>query len=190
MATPPTIPSLIGTYEYTGIQRCGKSTVMIHDLTEKVLPAGYQPDDVYANFDVFIEGIHIMENHQLIDQILRIKRDRLTNKVILFDEMGQELKARAYSDRVQTEVVSFAWQMPKRGIILMYCSNVGNSADVILRDATWITVMPHYLKGATHEKDSISLTVIYNYDCRIQTGLCLPNVHKYQKLFNSWQAIQ
>lgn len=177
-------------YEYCGIQRSGKSTLMMADVQNKILPAGYRPEDVYANFRVFIEGVHCLSNEGMLEAILRMKRDKVRNKVLLFDEVGQELKARSFGDKVQTEVVSFAWQMPKRGILLLYCSNVGNSADIILRDATWVTVMPKYFHGVSRDDDFIRASVIFNYDCRIMRGVRVPGVWRYQRLFDSFEPIE
>ena len=180
---------MLGIYEYCGIQRCGKSTLMVADLVNKLL-GEYQPEDVFSNFRIFIEGINVMSNEALIERILRMKRDKERNKVIMFDEVGQELKARGYADKTQTEVVNFAWQMPKRGILLMYCSNIGNSADIILRDATWQTIMPRYFPGPERSQDYIEATVIFNYDCRMMRGVRIPGVARYQELFDSWEPIQ
>ena len=181
---------MMGIYEYSGIQRCGKSTLMMRDLVEKILPAGYRSEDVYANFRIFLEGVHCLSNEAMVEAILRLKRDRARDKVLLFDEVGQELKARSYGDKLQTEVVSFAWQMPKRGILLLYCSNVGNSADIILRDATWVTVMPRYVHGVTRDEDYIKASVIFNYDCRVMRGVKVTGVARYQELFDSWEPIE
>ena len=180
---------MIGVYEYSGIQRCGKSTLMMCDLVNKLLPE-YSASDVYANFTIKIEGVHCMENVELIDEIMRMKRDKVRHKVIMFDEAGQELKARGYTDKQQTEVVSFAWQMPKRSIVLMYCSNIGNSADIILRDATWQTILPRYFRGAVREDDYILADIIFNYDMRISRWNKISGFQKVQDLFDSLEAIE
>lgn len=179
---------MIGIYEYCGIQRCGKSTLMMADYITKLYPE-YSANDTYANFTVNIDGVHCMENEQLIDTILQMKADKVRHKVIMFDEVGQELKARGYMDKTQTDLVTFCWQMPKMDIILMYCSNVGNSADIILRLATWQTIMPTYIKGETHQDDYIDAAVIFNYDCRIMTGIQVYNVWTVHSLFDSLQPI-
>lgn len=180
---------MIGIYEYCGIQRCGKSTLMLCDLLR--LLDEYRPDQVHSNFDIFIEGVHCyQENDLLLEAILRMKRDSVRDQVILFDECGQELRARAYMDKRQTEVVNFAWQMPKMGIVLLYCSNPGNSADIILRDATWYTIMPKYHKGLTRVDDYIEVSVIFNYERRIMEGLTIHGFQQAQELFKTLQPIK
>lgn len=180
---------MIGIYEYCGIQRCGKSTLMICDLLR--LLDSYEARAVHSNFDIFIDGVNCYaENELLIEAILRMKRDGIRNQVILFDECGQELRARSYIDKRQTEVVNFAWQMPKMGIVLLYCSNPGNSADIILRDATWFTIMPKYHKGTRREEDFIEASVIYNYERRVQTGIRITGFQKAQELYKTLQPIK
>lgn len=177
-----------GTHEYCGAPRQGKSTLMVRDLVCKLLPL-YAPDDVFANFPIFIPGVHCMENKDLIEAIFEIKRKKLRHKVILFDEVGQELKARESMNKVQTEYVNFSWQMPKRDIIQLYCSNPGKSADIILRLATCQTIIPHYHKGLTHEEDCIVAGIIYNYELWGQWWT-IWNFSWVQNLFNSLEPIQ
>jgi len=178
-----------GVYEYSGIQRCGKSTMMVKDLIR--LLSFYSPDDVYANFRIFIDGVHCMETMALVAELLRIKAEKLRHKIFLFDEVGQFMIARMWKAQEQTEVVNFAWQMPKRDIILLYASNIGNSADVILRDATWVTIMPQYFKDEEDEEGSYIVSdVIWNYDCVVERGLVTPGVIHYQRLFDSDEPIE
>lgn len=181
---------MIGIYEYCGIQRCGKSTLMMCDTVCKLLSDGYEPEEINSNFMIKIPGVKCYgENRLLIEEVLRWKREKVRHKVILFDECGQELRARSYMDKVQTEFVNFAWQMPKMDIVMMYCSNPGNSADIILRDATWFTIMPKYHKGLEHKDDFIEVTVIYNYERRIESGLVVSGFQGVQNLFDTYQPI-
>ena len=178
-----------GIYEYCGIQRCGKSTLMVRDLVEKLLRE-FKADNVFANFRLLIPGVTALNNSGMLDAIMETKRKKARDRVFLFDEVGQELKARSYGNSAQTEVVSFAWQMPKRNIVLAYCSNVGNSADIILRDATWQTIMPRYHHAGRWEDDWITARVIFNYDCRVMRGVVVRDVHQYQRLFDSYEPIE
>lgn len=181
---------MIGIYEYCGIQRCGKSTLMMCDLVCKLLKE-YRPEQVHSNFDIEIEGVNCYrENQVLLDKILEMKDKEIRGQVILFDECGQELRARGYMDKRQQKVVSFAWQMPKMGIVLMYCSNPGNSADIILRDATWYTIMPKYHRGITRADDYMEASVIYNYERKIQSGIVVSGFQKVQELFKTLQPIK
>jgi len=175
-----------GVIEYCSIQRQGKSTLMVRDIV-KLLPY-YSPDDVYVNFPLYIEGVHCMENEELIEAMFKMKKDKVRRKIIGFDEVGQELKARQSWNQRQTDCVSFAWQMPKMGIVLMYCSNPGNSADIILRDATWKTIMPRYHKGETREEDYITADVIFDYELWVAHWR-IEHLGPFQDLFDSWWPV-
>lgn len=182
-----------GTYEYCGPPRCGKSTLMMRDLTCKLMSA-YAPEDVYANFNIKIPGVHCLENKDLIEAVFQIKRNKERHKVILFDEVGQELKARESMNKVQTEYVSFAWQMPKRDIIQLYCSNPGNSADIILRLATCQTIVPSYHKEFINgmrawEEDWIEAGIIYNYELWVASWT-IWNFWWVQTLFDTKEPIE
>ena len=179
-----------GIYEYSGIQRCGKSTMMVKDLVTKILPAGYKPENVWANFRIKILGINCLETMDLVQAVFDIKSKKLRDQVIIFDEVGQFMIARGYKDKDQTSFVNFSWQMPKRNIPMLYGSNVGNSADLILRDATWVTILPKYIHGATREEDYIESWVSFNYDRRFLTGIITRNVKIYQDMFDSYEPIE
>ena len=185
-----------GIYEYCGIQRCGKSTMMIKDLVTKIFPAGYKPENTWANFRIFIQGVHCLETMDLVQAVFEIKRKKLRDQVIIFDEVGQFMVARGFKDKDQTDFVNFGWQMPKRNCPMLYASNVGNSADVILRDATWVTVMPKYYPSpgkdfykVPREEHYIESWVCFNYDCRVVKGIITPGVSRYQELFDSYEPI-
>lgn len=179
----------IGTYEYCGIQRCGKSTMMVKDLVCKLLNQ-FAPQDIYTNFRIFIPGVNCMETMALVQAVFKMKADKLRHKVIIFDEAGQFLLARGYKDKDQTDFVSFAWQMPKRDIVMLYASNIGNSADVILRDATWLTIMPKYHHAPNRADDHIESAIIYNYDCVIAKNIITRGISPIQDLFDTFEPIE
>jgi len=162
---------------------------MIRDLICKLLPI-YGPENVLSNFPIFIPGITCLDNRSLIEAIFEIKRKKERHKVILFDEVGQELKARGSAlNKVQTEVVNFAWQMPKRDIILQYCSNPGNSADIILRLAAWQTIMPTYYHAPVRADEYITCAVLYNYELWI-AWWTIRNVAPFQNFFSTTEPIE
>ena len=152
-----------GVYEYWGIQRVGKSTVMIRDMLRLVTFHGFKFTDVLANFRVFIEGVRCGTSEWLMDAVMKIIADKTRHKIILFDELGQFLGARNYKDKYQTKLANSLWQFPKRSLLFLYSDNVGNSADVVIRDATWETIGPQFYPGVNREDDYIVLDVIKNY---------------------------
>lgn len=177
-----------GIYEYCGIQRCGKSTKMMYDLVVK-LGKHFKPEDCISNFMIFIEGIEVYNNEDLLQRIVDMKNRKETHKVVLYDECGQSLMARGYKKEIQTEIVSFAWQFPKRDLIWLYGSNIGNSTDIILRDATWVSVMPHYFSGETRDKDYIISDIIFNYDARVIRGVVTHGVCVVQEYYDTEEPI-
>jgi hypothetical protein len=185
------VPCIIeGIYEWCGIPRCGKSTLMVKTLVEDFLPAGYLPEDVYANFRIFIDGVHCLSTRELIDAIFWMKEAKVRRKLVLFDEIGQFFGGRSYSDKEQTKCVNFSWQMPKRDIPFLFSSNIGNSADIVLRDVAYQTIMPKYFPGECREDAYISSTVIYNHECRVVKGIVSPHVFVWQRLFDSNEPIE
>lgn len=176
---------LMGVYSYCGIQRCGKTTMMIVDLVTKVF-GFFRPDQVIANFVVRIPGVKIMDSVPLGHEILRIRDQKARDRVILFDEASQFLGARGYSKPMQTEICTFAWQMPKRNILFLYSENIGNSVDKQLRDATWFTIMPKYHEDTPPR---ISLSVIDNYGLKLTRGDSVSGFEHIQTLFDTYEAI-
>jgi hypothetical protein len=190
---------MLSPVEYCAPQRQGKSTLMVRDMV-KMLPY-YRPEDVFANFVIHIPGVNCLENKDLIDAVFQMKLNKDRHKIILFDEVGQELRARESMNKRQTEFVTFAWQMPKRDITMLYCSNPGNSADIILRLASAQTVVTHYRKVQMphlpdaqrtldiRKDDYITAGVIFNWDRR-GAKFIIRNVAPFAELFDSWEPIQ
>lgn len=163
---------------------------MVGDVKDKLIDTReFEWSDVHTNFRIFADGVHCYSNEGLKEAIRKIKRDKIRHQILIFDEVGQELMARGYMSKEQSELCAFAWQGPKRDIIWMFASNPGNSADVILRDAAWQSIMPRYFFGETHEDDYIVSDIIHNYECRISRGIVRLGVSRYQEMFDSFEPI-
>lgn len=190
---------IFGIYEYCGIQRCGKSTMLVSDalrIKHENDVLKYMGQEIHirviSNFHTDIPGVEEYDNPGIIREILRIKKEKVRNVLILFDELSQVLTGRGFMKDEQTEVASFLWQMPKRWIVLLYTSNIGKSVDKIIRDATWQTIMPQYYEGPYPDRhgSTIELDVIDNYQCDWDDEIVVTNVEKVQELFNTWQEIE
>ena len=188
MYLPLTYP-VEGVYEYWGIQRVGKTTVMVRDILMLNEYSGYAWDEFYTNFKVFIPGVHCMNSQALMETILQTMKDKIPHRVFVFDELGQFLGARNYRDLYQTKIANSLWQFPKRDLIFMYSDNVGNSADIVIRLATWEVIAPRFYSGKTRDKDYIIVDVIKNYMCETVRGIVIPEVNYYQRLFDTRQPI-
>lgn len=185
----------VGIYEYCGIQRTGKTTLMVADLVLKLLNgrAGYdyKPDEVFVNFTIRIDGINCVNNTDMLRILTRAKNERWRHKVYVVDECSQPplFYARNSRDKLQTELVTSLWQVPKLDSVFLYTSNVGNSVDVQQRDATWFTVMPLKLhRDQTGKPSRIDYRVISGYEMWVQDESLL-TVPEIQSLFDSREPV-
>lgn len=180
----------MGLYEYTAPQRQGKNTLMQYDVEEKLLrDGGFKPEDVFCNYSMYIDGVNCMDTEHLIKRVFLMKVRKERHKVIIFDETGQFVVARESMKKWQIEFVLFCWQMPKLDIVLMYSDNPGNSADVIMRLATQVTLLPRYFHGLTRADDYIILDVIWNHDCQYEIGRRIDGVARWQGHFNTEEPV-
>ena len=182
-----------GIYEYFGLQRVSyKTTLMTADALikgcgynlEKGLfsddPRLYKPSDIVVNYPIFIPGVKALNNKQWFYEVSRIKREHSRHKLIIGDELNSILLARGSKDMTQSEFCVYVWQMPKMDNMLLYTNNQITGVDVIIRDATWATIMP--LGHDNH----IDYSVIHNYGLTVDRGLRFNGVHKIQELFDSY----
>lgn len=141
--------------EYWGIQRSGKSTLLVRDLL--TLWSAFPDFEIYTNFILCLpsNNLHILNNDNLIESVLKLKRDKKRHIILAWDELSQVFGGRTYSSKIQIEIASFLWQMPKRDFHLFFTSNPGNSVDLIIRLATWFTIMCKYTHGLTRDLDII-----------------------------------
>lgn len=177
--------------EYCGIQRSGKSTLMTLDALRMCLPPyDYKPDEIYANYNINIDGIHCINNEQMLIVLTKAREEKWRHKIFLIDECSQPplFYARNTRDVSQTMLVTSLWQMPKLDCNCFYSSNVGNSVDIQMRDATWYIVLPHYKKGITREEDIIEFCVAHAYECWF-SDFTFKHSHIIQRYFDSFQPI-
>ena len=173
--------------EYSGAQRSGKSTLLVRDIarTKYLFPEC----NILTNFRLDLPDTTTFSSDNLIQEILRIKRDKLRKIIIGFDELSQVLTGRGYSNKLQTDVSSFLWQMPKREIALFYTSNLGKSVDLIIRLATFWTLLPIYFPGSNRLNDYILYRLIRR-DCPPWEDRIATNLVPIQNLFNTREEIE
>lgn len=182
--------------EYCGPPRVGKSTLMVADLLLKLLSDdyafAYERNEVYANFWVDIKGINCCDNEKMLWTMTKSRKEQWLHKVWMVDEASQPplFYARNSRDVLQTELVTSLWQMPKKGMTCMYTSNLGNSVDVQMRDATFMTVMPdiHYPKELPREEQYINFTIIHDYELWVQEETFLKPAW-VQNYFDSFKPV-
>lgn len=185
----------IGIYEYCGVQRTGKTTLMVADLLCKLLNpyAGYdyKPSEVYANFTIKVDGINCINNQAMLQVLMRAKNEKWRHKIYVIDECSQPplFYARNTRDRLQTELVTSLWQVPKLDSVVLYSCNIGNSVDIQQRDATWFTVMPMKIyRDREGLPCKIDYRVISGYELWYQDYTFLA-VREIQKMFDSREPV-
>lgn len=192
-------PVYRGSYEYLGVQRTGKSTLMTDDYLRRVLPQA--PDrPVVANYWIDLPrhvNYTLVDNDTMVQIILWVKAKGLRDWIFLFDEMGQRLGARSWASKEQTEIANFMWQVPKRGHLWLYSDNPGNSVDVVIRDATQFTLVPRYIgpknpftaPRSELEAAYLKFWIIDNHQCKLQRGVIRRDIYWTQRHFDTNQPI-
>lgn len=187
-----------GVYEYSGAARSGKTTLMMGDLMNKLLNKYfyeeyvYRPDEVWANYVVFLDGVNCVNNEKMLWVLNKARAERWRHKVFMVDECSQPplFYARNSRDDMQTKLVTSLWQMPKLGTTCLYSSNLGNSVDVQMRDATWASILP---LSYHHNPEDRSLETL---DFRVVNGMevweqdmVLLNPAEIQEYFDSFAPV-
>lgn len=175
--------------DYSGIQRCGKSTMLVKDLFQ--LKLAMPERKTYVNFALEMPDCLCMANEQMLEFLITAMERKIRDINVGVDELSQILTGRGYAKERQTRIASSLWQMPKRGWFFLYTSNVGASVDLIIREATTYTVLPKYIFGenGNREKDKIDYWAVSNYEQGLEKGIEY-NVAYYQRFFDTWQCIE
>lgn len=177
----------LGVIEYCATQRQGKSTLLTRDLV--ILSMLYPDCEIHTNFIVDVPYSIHHSNDSMIQEILKAKYEKRRRIIWGFDELSQVLFGRGYSNKIQIEVSSFLWQMPKREHCMLYTSNPGKSVDLIIRLATGFTVLPKYYHGNTREEDYIIYRLCDNNQ-QIYKDRTAYNLITIQSSFDTNQEIE
>jgi hypothetical protein len=181
--------------EFCGVQRHGKTTLMVAFLCEVMMGDGYvfdyKPHEVHANFNLYIPGVHCWNNEDMLQILLVARKEKWTHLVFLIDECSQPplFYARNSKDKVQTELTTALWQFPKCGNCCCYSDNPGNSVDVQMRDATHYTIIPYKYHRDGKNGDTVEYAVVDSFNQRTSVGNVMGGLEKYQKLFDSWKPV-
>lgn len=186
-----------GIYEYSGKARIGKSTLMIADCVLKLLNRSflgawaYVPSEVYSNLWFDIDGIHYHHSEDMLGVLTRARKERWVHKVYIVDECSQPplFYARNTRDKLQTDLVTSLWQMPKLGCHMLYGSNLGNSVDIQQSHATWYSILPYkYIHGEIRCKDLIKFVVCNSRDLE-KRKMVFHRPDIIQSIFNSFKPV-
>ena len=159
---------------------CRAMGLDLETMKFKDYPGVYRPEDVIVNYPIFIPGIKALDDEQWMYAVTKVQKEKLYHKLIIGDELNSILLARNSRDISQADFANFVWKMPKRDCLLLYTNNMITGVDLIIRDGTWCTILPH---GCD---DYIEYCVIHNYEMRTDEGLRFTGVKQIQELFDSY----
>lgn len=184
----------VGIYEFLGIQRTGKSTLMTHILLNILLNPeyyDYRPFEVIANYTIDIDDINCLRSEQMIDYFIKVYEERIRHRIWVIDEASQPpwFYARNTKDKRQTKGALSFWQQPKRRSPILYSDNIGNSVDIQQRDATWFTIIPvELIRGNDGKPYALTFRIIANYEMWFADYVTY-GIDLTQKLFDTYEPI-
>ena len=103
------------------------------------------------------EGSQVLKGENLLQYLWEVTHKPVRNKIIVIDEADSEFPARAFTNKVQTEISLRLWHTSKLGNSVFLTSHLGNSTDVIMDLASHYKILPSQPNWIN---DSIDFTVI------------------------------
>lgn len=129
-----------------GFQGSGKGLSMVAADLEHLCFDGYSPDDVYVNYKLNIDGVHCLNNKQMVKFITDMVNEGLKHKLVNITEADRVFPARFWQRAEQTEALIGLWQDEKLFNIIYYDAHAGTGVDVTLRNVRQIAWLPQYDK--------------------------------------------
>lgn len=129
---------------WQSIQDQGKTLCAVAQAVQLVRKGSYQPEEVYGNVSLAMPGSHFLcsdDMRQLMGDIVRQGRRHL---ILLIDEINRVYPARFWSDKERTMELLTIWQDIKSFMQIIYTTHVGNSVDLLVREATQFVMVPRY----------------------------------------------
>lgn len=176
-------------YEYSGVDRTGKSTLAVGDIIrtcENDKEGYFKYEDFWGNTAIFKEGYHHVDNNELLDRLLFAMQKKQQHIGFFLDEASGILPARGYGDKRQIEAIKGIWQNEKLFLRLYIVTNTGNSIDTMFDQAMHITFLPRYVE----EQDTIYFRTCFRRFL-VDNVWRVRNVRSgIQQYFNSWQPVK
>lgn len=167
--------------EYSGADRTGKTTMAIGDLFRIWESGLHQPCDTWGNQYVACSGYNYLNNDKLKAKFSEIISNHIFFQCIFIDDASAFFPARGYSDKHQSNILKHIWQLEKQCTTLLYTDHIGKTVDLILDEATHITILPCYLE----ETGIIEYEVLFRRDIAIDQGN-VENVRELWERFSTW----
>jgi hypothetical protein len=113
---------------------------------------GWKWEQVVSNVTILVpaaQGKYQHLNNAEMKQYIKMMVDNeYIEKIIIIDEIDRIFPARNAFDKEQIAILTGLWQAGKCRNIILYTEHIGGSVvDLIIRDSTDISYIPHYDKG-------------------------------------------
>lgn len=168
--------------EYSGRDRCGKTTMAVGDLFRLLETLRYSPGESWGNCFIGLEDYHYVDNERLLFELEKTLMEHRQHLIYFIDDATQFFPARGYGNKRQSNVLAHIWQIQKQFCYIFYTDHVGKTVDLILDEATHYTLLPKY----SQVEDCIRYQVLFRRDVLIQKGI-IERVSLIQKRFDSWR---
>jgi hypothetical protein len=167
-----------------GVARSGKTATIIAIVGKLVRDYGWDWSQVVSNVTLLVpeaQGKYLLlNNEQMRDYIKKMVENEYREKIIIIDEIDSIFPARKAFDKEQIAILTGLWQAAKCRNIILYTEHVGGSVvDLMIRDSTDISFVPHYSK----ETDTIYL---YMNRLKDRKGLIRKCIYPASKVFEMY----
>ena len=172
-------------YGIKSIQDQGKTLIGVALLLQLCNLYGYEPAECYGNLVINLKGYHPMTSQGMRDLMGRMVRERLQHKVLFFDEINRVYPARFWKDQERTQELLTVWQDEKMFTQIIYTTHVGNSVDILVREATQIILVPRFDKP----RDLITVEVVNSLDLECHTEEVRPASNLFS-WYDRWAPVE
>jgi len=169
---------------WQSIQDQGKTLCAVAQAIQLVLKGSYHPDEVYGNVKLTMPGSHFLNSddmRQLMGDIVKQGRRHL---IIIIDEVNRVYPARFWSDKDRTLELLTIWQDVKSFQQIIYTTHVGNSVDLLVREATQFVNVPRYFPA----QDLVRVYSINGLDMKATKWILQP-ASAYFEEYDRWAFV-
>lgn len=169
---------------FKSIQDQGKTLSAVATVVELILHHGYDPEECYGNVAINLKGFHYLSSQGMRDLLGRMVREKWRHKVLVIDEINRVYPARFWKDADRTMELLTIWQDEKMFHWIVYTCHVGNSVDLLVRDATQVIAVPRFDKL----RDVVRLGIVNSLDLECH-DLEIPRASRFFPLYDRWAVV-
>lgn len=141
--------------EAWGLQREGKTAVLMAIALWLMAHGGYLPSEVASNQTIYIKGVRKFNKDEMFELLQKMIKEHVRHKVLLIAEADRYFPPRFWHDPEQSRSLIGLWQNEKLENWILFDTHIGG-ADVQLERTAQLYIVPHYLRW----NDSIECEVI------------------------------